>query len=127
LTSVCIPRSVTTIGHDCFAGCKQLALLTFETESKLCKIGSDAFDNCFALKSISIPPSVRGYSRSSRSRVHSLRSTFESNAPLCFDSSSEVGSSVLILIVLLAPGTAFCACLAVQFLLVQVSIICLEL
>ncbi len=58
LTSVTIPNSVTSIGHDAFGGCGNLTYVIFEDNSNLTSIGDDAFYGCSSLTSIDIPNSV---------------------------------------------------------------------
>ena len=58
LLSIRIPASVETIERYAFGGCTSLATVTFEKESKLATIGSEAFKQCFDLRSIEIPASV---------------------------------------------------------------------
>ena len=53
-----VPTSVTTIGKLAFAGCSNLATVTFGVESQLTSIGERAFDICSSLTSITIPASV---------------------------------------------------------------------
>lgn len=64
LTSIEIPASVETIGHNIFENCPSLTNVTFEKKSQLKSIinyyNSDyaIFENCSALTSIEIPASV---------------------------------------------------------------------
>lgn len=64
LTSIEIPASVETIGHNIFENCPSLTNVTFEKKSQLKSIinyyNSDyaIFENCSALVSIEIPASV---------------------------------------------------------------------
>lgn len=43
ITEICIPDSVREIGDRCFAGCNELASVTFGTSSRLERIGDGAF------------------------------------------------------------------------------------
>jgi hypothetical protein len=62
LKSICIPASVELIGQNCFGPASvsdsSLESLTFESGSKLRKIGSQAFNGCRRLRSISLAASV---------------------------------------------------------------------
>ena len=58
LTSVTIPKSVTTIGDYAFQDCKKLTSVTFNDGSQLASIGTAAFQNCKSLTSFTIPESV---------------------------------------------------------------------
>ncbi len=57
LKNVAIPKSVKTIGYNCFKNCE--SLLSIELPDGLTDIGSRAFENCKSLKNISIPKSVK--------------------------------------------------------------------
>jgi hypothetical protein len=58
LAGIVIPRSVEVIGTNCFDGCKSLRSITFESSSKLKRIEASAFEDCESLKGILIPKSV---------------------------------------------------------------------
>jgi hypothetical protein len=58
-TEVTIPKTVTRLGHHCFAGCETISSVLFEFESQLCCIEESAFSDCPALLSICIPSSVK--------------------------------------------------------------------
>ncbi len=58
IESIVIPSSVTEIGHKAFAGCRNLTSVTFEENSQLTTIDSQAFGACSRLESITIPKSV---------------------------------------------------------------------
>ena len=61
ITSIAIPHSVKTIGNDAFRYCRELTLVSFETDDEgktsLTSIGDWAFSECF-FSSITIPNSV---------------------------------------------------------------------
>jgi len=57
LTSVTIPKSITSIDQNCFYECENLSTLKFATGSKLKTIGSQAFKSC-AITKLDIPKSV---------------------------------------------------------------------
>ncbi len=59
LTSIVIPKTVTTIGQHAFKGCTNLAEVTFEKNSMLTTIGVGAFYSCASLKQIEIPKNVK--------------------------------------------------------------------
>ena len=50
LTSVTIPNSVTSIGHDAFSGCRGLTSVTIP--NNVTSIGSNAFERCVNLTSV---------------------------------------------------------------------------
>ncbi len=58
LTSVVIPKSVTTIGNFAFANCTGLQSVTFEEGSGLTTLGSNVFMNT-ALTEITLPKSLK--------------------------------------------------------------------
>jgi hypothetical protein len=64
LTSINIPSNVTQIGGEAFNNCTSLASVTFSSPSSLKTIGGgvitnlDAFRNCFALTTFTIPAST---------------------------------------------------------------------
>ena len=58
ITSISIPDSVITIGSQSFDGCSKLATVSIDENSQLTSIGSYAFDDCSSLTSITIPDSV---------------------------------------------------------------------
>ncbi|MBO4907432.1 MAG: leucine-rich repeat protein [Bacteroidaceae bacterium] len=57
LTSISLPKQLTTISHAAFAGCKLLKTFTFS--SGITDIGSDAFNGCVKLADISLPSNLR--------------------------------------------------------------------
>lgn len=58
LSNVHIPASVTRLGKYAFNKCFALSNITFAEESKITKILSDTFWNCYSLKEIIIPSKV---------------------------------------------------------------------
>ena len=58
ITSITVPDSVTKIGTYAFSDCRALKTITFGKSSKLDYIGEKAFWACYELSSISIPESV---------------------------------------------------------------------
>lgn len=58
LTKISIPKSVTTIEVEAFAGCTALQQVDFAASSGLKKIGPSAFRNCSSLTKIVIPDKV---------------------------------------------------------------------
>jgi hypothetical protein len=59
LAAILIPASVESLGDECFSLCIVLSSLTFESGSKLFRIGARAFVNCSRLESIVIPRSIQ--------------------------------------------------------------------
>lgn len=81
LTSVSIPKSVTTIG-SAFYCCEKLSTVTFEKESRLTTIGGSAFQKT-ALKTIEIPSSVETIGGYAFKACYSLETvTIEENSAL---------------------------------------------
>ncbi len=74
LTSITIPSSVTSIGSDAFNNCSLLGTVTFGEGSKLESIGSSAFSICSNLTSITIPSGVTSIGDSAFYRCTSLTS-----------------------------------------------------
>lgn len=75
LTSVSIGEEVKTIHEGAFYGCDNLATVTFNEGSKLEEICYQAFANCYALKEIELPASLkklRAYAFSSCYELKSL-------------------------------------------------------
>ena len=58
ITTVHIPATVTTIGQNAFAYCRQITAVTFAENSQLKTISQSAFNDCRALTSINIPAAV---------------------------------------------------------------------
>jgi hypothetical protein len=55
LSSICIPSSLETLGQSCFYRCESLSMVTFESGSLRCDMGSSVFLQCSSLSSIRIP------------------------------------------------------------------------
>ena len=58
LRKIAIPRSVETMNEKAFKNCSALLDVTFAPESKLKRIGEEAFYQCSSLKFIEIPSNV---------------------------------------------------------------------
>jgi hypothetical protein len=58
IRSIVIPASVSVLGCFCFSSCNSLTSVVFEAGSNLRKICRDAFDECSALESITLPESM---------------------------------------------------------------------
>ena len=56
LTSITIPSSVTSLGYKCFYGCSGLTSITIP--SSVTSLGESCFYNCIGLTTITIPSSV---------------------------------------------------------------------
>jgi hypothetical protein len=59
ITSVIIPRHVQILCSYCFSDCSSLSSISFESDSELTRIESNAFYSCSSLKSITIPRHVQ--------------------------------------------------------------------
>jgi hypothetical protein len=82
LKSILIPSPVVALGKESFCGCKSLELVTFESGSRLERIGEYAF-RASGLTSILIPSSVIVLGKESFSECKSLELvTFESGSQL---------------------------------------------
>ena len=82
LTSITIPKSITSIGANAFYKCTALTEVTFEKNSKLTTIWGSAFSYCSSLESIIIPKEVTGVKSYAFSRCSSLTSvTFLAETP----------------------------------------------
>jgi uncharacterized protein YuzB (UPF0349 family) len=99
-----IPRNVEILESKCFSNCKSLSSITFESNSYLTRIESEAFYGS-SLQSILIPRNVEIVESKCFSNCSSLSSiTFESNSRLtriesfAFSSSSSSSSLQSILI-----------------------------
>ena len=64
LTSIVIPKTVTSIGISAFEECTKLKTVTFEEGSGLTSIGSFAFYNCYYLTKIDVPATVTTFGTS---------------------------------------------------------------
>ncbi|MDR0632932.1 MAG: leucine-rich repeat domain-containing protein [Holosporales bacterium] len=58
LSTVVIPRSVTSLGRCAFVGCDKLSSVEFEQGSQLSRISQAAFSGCSQLQYITLPDSV---------------------------------------------------------------------
>ncbi len=58
LTKIDIPAGVTEIGDKAFANCDVLVSVNFSSSTQLTRIGANAFENCVAITSFSIPSTV---------------------------------------------------------------------
>jgi hypothetical protein len=97
LTSVTIPKSVTSIGTDAFGYCYGLTSVTIP--NSVTSIGSYAFEYCTSLTSVTIPNSVTNIGSSVFASCYGLRGVyFQGNAP-------SVGSSEFFPTVYYLPGT----------------------
>ena len=83
ITSIEIPRSVTSIGDFAFRGCSSLETVDFEESSMLTSIGEEVFYYCSSLTSIIIPSSVTSIGNSAFEDCSSLETiSFEDNSML---------------------------------------------
>jgi hypothetical protein len=55
LRSICIPSSVEFIGEECFGDCTDLAVMTFEPDSRIRWLGNNVFQDCRNLQFADIP------------------------------------------------------------------------
>ena len=58
ITSVYIPSSVQSFGHQTFLSCEELTTVTFAPNSQLIDLGSRSFAYCRKLKSINLPTTI---------------------------------------------------------------------
>jgi len=83
LTSISIPKNVTSIGTHAFQGASSLETVTFDTDSNLTSIGEQAFYGVNNLSSIIIPKSVTSIGTDAFYEASKLTSvTFEDNSEL---------------------------------------------
>jgi hypothetical protein len=61
--TVTLSRNIEILGPGCFCSCDWLNSLTFESQSKLTRIESNALRACSSLKSLLIPESVKELSK----------------------------------------------------------------
>jgi hypothetical protein len=54
LSSICIPSAVGRFAPYCFQNCSSLTTVTFESRSKLTRVGDGAFHACSPLLSVFI-------------------------------------------------------------------------
>jgi hypothetical protein len=80
ITSMTIPRHVQILCSRCFLACNSLSSISFETNSELTRIESNAFCNCFSLKSIIILQHVKF--------IHSSTFAGPSNLAISIESSN---------------------------------------
>jgi hypothetical protein len=93
-----IPSSVRGVSVKSLEGCKIIGGLSFEPDSRLIRIGSDAF-RYWSLQSIEIPRNVEIHGSSCLSDCESLSSiSFESNSRLIWIESSAFSRSSLQLV-----------------------------
>ena len=82
ITNVKIGSYITEIGEEAFKGLN-ISAVTFEDNSKLQKIGTNAFRDCVALETIEIPASVETISEKAFQGCASLETlTFDANSQL---------------------------------------------
>ena len=72
LTSVSLPRTITTIGNNTFSGCTALSSVVIP--DKVTTIGNNAFNNCSSLAAIEIPASVESIGNNAFSGCAALSS-----------------------------------------------------
>jgi predicted metal-binding protein len=121
LSEIEIGRSIEILGSKCFSDCKSLSSITFESQSLLTQIESEAFAKS-SLQSILIPRNVEILGSKCFSYCKSLSSiTFESNSHLTRIESNVFSDSSLQSIVIprnvgFIDGSAFsnALCLSVS-------------
>ena len=59
ISEIHVPRKVKIIEDGAFSECKHLINVTFEEDSRLSEIESEAFQKCSSLKMIVVPKGVR--------------------------------------------------------------------
>lgn len=88
LTELIIPNSVTIIGNSAFSGCRRLISVTIP--SSVTSIGNDAYASCSGLTSVSIPSSVTSigdYAFGGCSNLVTATTPFGNN---CYTSNTNV-------------------------------------
>jgi hypothetical protein len=81
MKSISLPSSLEVLCRECFCG-SSVSSLTFESDSKLTRIESEAFSGCKALKSICLPQSIQRLDRDWYLESSLARVIFESSASL---------------------------------------------
>jgi hypothetical protein len=56
---ISISRQIQVLYLSCFAYCESLSSVSFEIDSELIYIESNAFSSCSSIKSITIPPHIQ--------------------------------------------------------------------
>jgi hypothetical protein len=119
ITWVTIPRHVQILCSYCFPYCKSLSSISFETDSELTHIESNAFYSCSSLESITIPRHVQILCSSCFSHCKSLSSiSFETDSEFTHIEAGAFAATRLSLVVVPASvsfiaGDAFPVCCTV--------------
>lgn len=95
ITSIKIPKSVTSIGGQAFIECSNLKTVTFEEGSQLQSIGDDAFNKCTSLTSITIPSGVTRIGGDAFYGCSSLPRIFIPSSVTSIGSSAFKGCTIL--------------------------------
>lgn len=73
LTTITLPKGMTAISEDMFAGCTRLGIVNTDTDCKAVSIGRGAFEDCSALTKITIPAEVTSIGTDAFARCSSLK------------------------------------------------------
>lgn len=85
INTVVIKNGVGAIGACAFAGFKNLTSVIFESDNRVYHISSDAFYNCAALKSFTIPENLSSISGSAFRDCDVLTDIIVESASFCFE------------------------------------------
>ena len=92
LTSITIPKSVTSIGGSAFCGCIGLTSITIS--EGVTSIGSYAFSGCSSLTSITIPRSVEDIQASAFSSCPALTSITVESGNKVYDNRNNCNAII---------------------------------
>jgi len=129
ITSVEIGANVTDIGQYAFAGCKNLATLTFASGSKLINIGESAFSN-IGIAAVAIPDDVIVLETKCFANCKALAEvTFGASATLeyigaeCFSGCYQLATIVLPDTVTDIENFAFSGCLSLASIIIPEDVV----
>ena len=139
ITSVTIPKIITSIGNEAFAGCTNLVSITIP--NSITSIGHSAFSGCSSLKSISIPNSVVSMGGATFENCTALQSvvlsenitaipSFSYRVPFnitgCFDGCTSLTSISIPDNITTIEGRAFDGCSSLTSIIIPKSVTTIE-